>query len=108
MQKVIDKLKNEIIGLGVEYAEHVKTRSLNYEGSMFYKKLATIMCIINWAYKKETLTAAVVGVGGKKVLPKFLEKRLINGRERNVYKLKNKLYIKTKNEWVALSEFKNK
>jgi hypothetical protein len=37
--------------------------------------------------------------------PKFFEKRKVNGRERNVYKLKNKLFIKVQGEFVGLSNY---
>jgi hypothetical protein len=45
-------------------------------------------------------------IGGAFKQYKLLEKRKINGRLRNVYKKNNKLFVKSKNNFIGLKEYK--
>ena len=83
-------------------------------------QLQNIMTIQSWIYreihgpKRKPILAFIVKPpksvqqnGGKNIKPKFYEKRLINGRERNVYKLDKKLVVKKGNGWISLKECMN-
>jgi hypothetical protein len=71
-----------------------------------YKRLFNMFSLIK-SEEAEYLKASVSQLGGGKK-PKFFEKRVINGVERRIYKLSNKLYVKTKSGWMSLKDYKMK
>lgn len=73
------------------------------------EKLAMLTYLANWFGNDDTKIVinqqCPLPGGKKKASYKFFEKRVVLGRSRNVYKLGNKLFVKSKDCYIGLREY---